>query len=589
MREPRTPPAKARDRKKVVLRLGGYLLSHRRMALGALFLSIGGNMLSLVGPLLSGRAIDAIGLDAGQADFSLVFFYCALMLVFYALSALCAYFLSVLMIRLSQKIIFSMREDLFKKLTELPVRFFDAHQAGDIVSRMSYDIDTVNASLSNDLIQIFASTITVLGSLFMMLALSPPLVLVFSVTIPACIILSRYMAKKVRPLFGKRSQEWGNLGGFVEETISAQKTVKAYHREQTMIERFCAYNTAAVDSSFRAEYYGSMAGPSVKFINNLSLSLVSTLGALLFLGGRLSLGYLSSFVLYSRKFSGPINEIANIAAELQSALAAAERVFSLMDEPSEPPDAQQAQTLLDVCGAVDFSNVTFGYSKERTTLKNISLSAQPDQLIALVGPTGSGKTTLINLLMRFYDPDSGQILLDGTPTLSLTRKSLRLAFAMVLQDAWLFSGTIYQNIAYGKPDATQAEVERAAKAACIHRYITSLPNGYQTLVSENGMSISQGQKQLLTIARAMLIDANMLILDEATSNVDTRTEMGIQKAMRTLMQNKTCFVIAHRLSTIQNADKILVVQAGEIIGQGTHEQLMQAGGLYAELYHAQFL
>ena len=585
---PRGIPEKPQDRKKVLIRLWGYLYQFKWMVAAALLLTITSNLLALIGPTLSGRAIDAIGTAPGQVDFPVVFFYCGLMIVFYLLSSLLSYILSVLMIRLSQKVVFQMREDVFRRLAELPVRYFDSHQTGDIISRISYDIDTVNASLSNDLLQVATSIITVVGSLIMMLAISPLLVLVFVVTIPISILFTRYMTRKVRPLFRNRSLKLGELNGFVEEVITGQKTTKAYHQEQTMIGRFDVKNKEAVDAYYNADYYGSMTGPSVNFINNLSLALISMFGALLFLFGRLGLGALSSFVLYSRKFSGPINEIANILSELQSACAAAERVFRLIDEPTEPEDMPDAAVLTDVRGEVEMAHVRFGYLPDKTVIHDLNLRAEPGNLVAIVGPTGAGKTTIINLLMRFYDPSAGCIRLDGYDIRQVTRKSLRLAYAMVLQDTWLFHGTIFDNIAYGKKGATREEVEAAAKAARIHSYIARLPEGYDTILNEDGMNISQGQKQLLTIARAMLLDANMLILDEATSNVDTRTEIQIQEAMRTLMKGKTCFVIAHRLSTIQNADTILVVRNGDIVEQGSHRSLMESGGIYAGLYRSQF-
>ena len=496
--------------------------------------------------------------------------------------------LSRLMIHISQKISYQMRKDLFDKLVELPVGYFDTHPAGDVISRMSYDIDTVNTSLSHDLLQIATSFITVTGSLSMMISLSPKLVLVFAFTVPLSIFVARTMAKRVHPLFGKRSRKLGELNGYVEEIISGQKTIKAYHQEETMIERFDKRNIEAVDAYYDADYYGTMTGPSVMFVNNLSLSLVSMFGSMLFLGNQISLGSLSSFVLYSRKFSGPINEFANIMSDLQSALAAAERVFRLMDEAPELSDKENALHLKEAEGIVDMEHVKFGYLPGKTIIHDLNLHADKGSLVAIVGPTGAGKTTLINLLMRFYDPDAGCVKLDGNDLRDLTRKSVRSQYAMVLQDTWLFEGTIFENIAYGKPDATLDEVIAAAKAARIHSTIMRFPNGYDTHLNENGLNISQGQKQMLTIARAMLLDAKMLILDEATSNVDTRTEIEIQKAMRNLMQNKTCFVIAHRLSTIQNADTILVVQAGEIVEQGNHTELLKKNGLYATLYRSQF-
>ena len=370
--------------------------------------------------------------------------------------------------------------------------------------------------------------------------------------------------------------------------VTGQKTLKAYGREAYTIERFDEKNKEAVDAYYRAEYYGSVVGPCVNFVNNLSLSLISVFGALLYLAGSMKIGDISSFVLYSRKFSGPINEAANILSELQSALAAAERVFRLMDEEPERPDKEGARELVKVRGEVELSHVSFGYVPEKTIIHDLSFHANQGKLIAIVGPTGAGKTTLINLLMRFYYPDKGEIYVDGQSAEELTYSSIRKAYAMVLQDTWLFYGTIYENLAYGKENATREEVINAAKAAHIHSFIKRLPNGYDTILTDEGTNISKGQKQLLTIARAMLLDAKMLILDEATSNVDTRTEQQIQKAMRRLMQDKTCFVIAHRLSTIQNADLILVVNNGEVVEQGTHTELLKSGGMYKRLYEAQF-
>lgn len=579
---------KPRDRKKVILRLGKYLLQHKWMVLAAVSLTITGNLLALLGPMLSGYAIDAIGVGPGQTNFDLVLFYCGLMLVFYVLSSGLSYLLSVLMVKISQKIVYQMRKDLVDKLLELPVRFFDSHQTGDIISRLSYDIDTVNSSLSNDLLQIAASAITVIGSFIMMLRISPPLILVFVVTVPISVLFIIYRTKKVRPLFRKRSAKLGELNGFVEEIISGQKTTKAYHQEQTMVGRFDQRNNEAVEAYYMADYYGSTVGPSVSFINNLSLTLISIFGSLLYLVGSVSLGNLSSFVLYSRKFSGPVNEMANIISELQSAAAAAERVFRMIDEPAESADLPQAKPLEEVKGDVQMKDIQFGYEPDKVIIHDLNLHAKPGSLVAIVGPTGAGKTTIINLLMRFYDPQKGQILMEGRDSHDITRKSLRAAYTMVLQDTWLFYGSIYDNIAFSRPDATPEEVIEAAKAAKIHNYIMSLPDGYDTIVNGDGLNISQGQKQMLTIARAMLSDAKMLILDEATSNVDTRTEMQIQSAMRNLMKDKTCFVIAHRLSTVQNADTILVVQHGDIIEQGNHEQLMKKGGVYAGLYSSQF-
>lgn len=577
-----------KNRKGTIIRLTKYMLQYKYYLLFAFFLMIGSNLFSLIGPMLSGYAIDAIEPGLGKVVFQDVFFYAALMLLFYAVSSVLSYGLSVLMIHISRKVVYQMRKDVFHKLMNLPVEYFDTHQTGDIISRISYDIDTVNTSLSNDLIQIVTTIIVVVGALFMMILISPKLVLIFVFTVPLSIILTKIVTGKTRPMFRLRSRKLGELNGFVEEMISGQKTLKAYHQEESTIAKFDVKNEEAVEAYYRAEYYGSVVGPMVNFINNLSLSLVSVFGALLFLAGQMSIGNISSFILYSRKFSGPINEAANIIAELQSALAAAERVFSMMDEIPEPLDKENAPELTEVKGDVVLQDVFFGYSSDKPIIKGLNLQADHGKLIAVVGPTGAGKTTVINLLMRFYDINDGHIYVDSNEIRDVTRESLRRSYAMVLQDTWLFQGTILENIAYGKENATMEEVVAAAKAAKIHSYIKHLPKGYDTLLTDDGTNISKGQKQLLTIARAMLLDANMLILDEATSNVDTRTEQQIQQAMRKLMEQKTCFVIAHRLSTIQNADMILVINHGEIIEQGTHQELMQKEGFYHQLYQAQF-
>ena len=579
---------KPRDRKGTILRLLEYMMQYKFLLGLALGLTIVSNLLSLVGPMLSGYAIDAIEPGAGRVEFERVFYYAGLMVLFYIASSVLSYLLAVLMIHISRKVVYRMRKDVFDRLMDLPVGYFDTHQTGDIISRISYDIDTVNTSLSNDLVQILTTMITVAGALAMMILISPRLVLIFAFTVPLSFVLTKIITGKTRPLFRLRSRKLGELNGFVEEMISGQKTLKAYYQEKNTIEQFDARNEEAVETYYKAEYYGSVVGPAVNFINNLSLSLVSVFGALLYLAGQMTIGNISSFILYSRKFSGPINEAANILSELQSALAAAERVFGMIDELPEKPDVPEAVVLESTEGNVVLKDVTFGYYKDNPIIKNLNLQAHKGELIAIVGPTGAGKTTLINLLMRFYDAQAGMIQVDGHDIQKVTRSSLRNKYAMVLQDTWLFRGTIYENIAYGKKDATMEEVVKAAKASRIHSCIMHLPKGYDTVLTDDGTNISKGQKQLLTIARAMLLDADMLILDEATSNVDTRTEKQIQQAMRELMEGKTCFVIAHRLSTIQNADEILVVNHGKIVEQGDHQTLMERKGFYYNMYCAQW-
>lgn len=569
-------------------RLCMYLLQYKWLLLLALALTVGSNLFALIGPALCGRAIDLAEMGPGKVDLPAVERYALWMALFYVASAVMTYLLNVLMIVISRKVTYRMRRDMFRRLADLPVGYFDSHPVGDIISRISYDTDTINGSLSTDLVQIFASVITVAGSLIMMLRIAPRLVLVFAVTVPLSMLITRRISKKTHPLFRLRSRRLGELNGFAEEMISGQKTLKAYCQEENTLSELDEYNERAVEAYYQAEYHVAGMGPSTNFINNLSLTLISVFGAMMYMAGGITVGNISSFVLYSRKFSGPIREVADIFNELQSSVAAAERVFRIMDEQPEPPDPADARPLGPVQGAVELEHISFGYTPERTVLHDLSLQVQPGRLIAIVGPTGAGKTTLINLLMRFYDMDSGKMRVDGRDCAGVTRSSLRLAYSMVLQDTWLFYGSIYDNIAYGRPSATREEVEAAARAAHIDGFIRSLPQGYDTILTDDAANISKGQKQLLTIARAMLMDSPMLILDEATSNVDTRTELLVQQAMRELMRDKTCFVVAHRLSTVRHADRILVVRDGDIVESGVHAELMAKKGFYWELYQAQF-
>jgi ATP-binding cassette, subfamily B, multidrug efflux pump len=570
----------------VLRRLWRYLSKYRLLIVLAVIVSVTGNVLALLSPKLSGYAIDAI--KPNDVNISMVAYYVVWMLVISLLSSLMSLGLSYLMISISRKMTKQMRTDLFHQLTVLPVSFFDTHQVGDIISVLSYDVDTVGGSLSTDLVQMLSSLITVVGSFAMMVSISPRLLLVFVFTIPISICFTRIRAKRVRPLFRERSRKLGELNGFVEETISGLKTVRAYHQEEEFHNRFSKKNDNAVEANWKADYTASVTGPTVNLINNISLALVSIFGSLMYMAGSISLGSIGSFVLYSRKFSGPINEFANILSEIQSALAAAERVLTLCDLPPEKPDEPGALDAAPCEGHIEVQDVSFSYIEGKEVLHNISFDAKPGSVIAIVGETGCGKTTLINLLMRFYDVSSGAILLDGNDIRTLKRGSLRSQFTMVLQDSWLFEGTIYDNIAYGRPDAKPEEVVAAAQAAHIHDMILSMPDGYDTLITASGTSISKGQKQLITIARAMLMNSSMLILDEATSNVDTRTEKLIQDAMLKLMEGRTCFVIAHRLSTITGADRILVIDKGRLVESGTHEELLRKNGCYASMYQAQF-
>ncbi len=572
----------------ILRRLWKYLGKKRMLVAWALILSASSSILGLLGPKISAEAINNIELGPGQIDFDLIIRCVILMAILYILSAFFSYLLSMVVIRLSRAVAGQMRKDVFDNLMRLPVGFFDKYQTGDLISVITYDIDTVNQSISSDMLQILQTVISVIVSFAMMVYIAPKLLVVFLFTIPAIVIFTKYITTKVRPLFRRRSAALGALNGYTEEMIGGHKTTKAYGMEDRVLAEFQEKNQSAVDAYTQAEANGTIVGPTVNMINNISLALVCTLGSLLYLQGGIKLGDLSGFIQYSRRFSGPISEVANIVGELQSAFAAAERVFMLIDAQPEPGDSEKAYRLTNVKGEVNIDNITFGYEKDKPIIKNFSLKTKPGSIVAIVGPTGAGKTTIINLLMRFYDVWSGSISVDGISIKDIDRSSLRSSYSMVLQDTWLFHGTIFENIAYGKEGATMEEVVAAAKAAKIHNMIVSLPDGYNTVLSDNGSGISKGQKQLLTIARAMMMESSMLIFDEATSNVDTDTERQIQSAMLELMRNKTCFIIAHRLSTIQNADVILVVNDGNIVEQGTHDVLMEKNGFYASLYHSQF-
>ncbi|QOV20885.1 ABC transporter ATP-binding protein [Blautia liquoris] len=568
------------------------------LVLMSVLLAVSSNYLALLGPRFLGNAIDAISDERGvQMDIVMQSFW--RMLICYVLAAMFAYLLNFCMVNLSQRITYRMRKQLFENLTTLPISYFDTHTTGDIISRISYDVDTVNETLSSDLVQVLASVYTVFAALYFMIKISKPLILVFAVTVPISVIFTRVKAKKIHPLFRKRSRKLGELNGYAEEMLSGAKTIGVYDRAKVITDRFDQRNKEAVDAYYDAEYYGAMIGPTVNFINNLSLSLIMIFGGILYLLSQsntvaagsiwfITIGGVTQFVMYSRRFTGPINEFANIISEFQSTLTASERIFRIIDEEPEKADKPGAKELTDAAGEVELDDVKFGYNPDKTIIHGLSIDARPGQTVAIVGPTGAGKTTIINLLMRFYDVNEGEIFVDGNEIRDMTRDSLRGCYTMVLQDTWLFYGTILDNIIYGNEDATMDEVIAAAKAARIHSYIEHLPDGYQTILSDDGVNISKGQKQLITIARAMLPKSRMLILDEATSNVDSRTEFKIQEAMALLMKNRTNFVVAHRLSTIKNADKILVIKDGDVIEQGTHEKLLKEDGFYAKLYNSQY-
>lgn len=595
-------PEKSTDQRMkktaVIGRLLSYFGAHKGLLALALILTVLANGIALIGPQLSEYAIDAIEWEGGP-DLSRVAFFCLMMLLSYAVSALLSYCLSIVMINISRRIVYRMRKQVFDHLLTLPVSYFDNNQTGDIISRLSYDIDTVNTSLSNDLVQILAGSITLVGSFIMMAKICPILLPIYLLTVPILVAFTCYRVKKVKPLFRRRSARLGMLNGYAEEMLSGQKTVRAYGKEDVMIRRFDKHNHEAVESYYAADYHGSLVGPGVNFINNLSISLISMLGALLYMLsspenlviGPLVLaamtpGKLSAFILYSRKFLGPINETANIVSEIQSAASAAERIFRLLDEKSEAVGMVMDKAPEFLRGSFEISDLSFSYTPDKPVLKHINLKVEAGKTVAIVGPTGSGKTTFVNLLMRFYECGEGKIFLDGVDIAKIPLDTLRRSFAMVLQDTWLFGASVAENIAYGSEGATREEVIKAAKTARIHELIESFPQGYDTVMDDT--NISKGQKQLITIARMLLVHHPVLILDEATSNVDSRTETLLTEAMQTITAGRTAFIIAHRLSTVQNADVILVLKDGEIIESGTHSELLEKKGFYASLYLSQF-
>ena len=573
---------KPKNTKQALARIFHYTSDFRLLILVCIVFAICSNIGNLLGPKFAGKAITAVEAGAGKVDFPTVYHYVKLMLAVYIFSNILNFIVNISMIRISRKIGFQMRQDIFEKLMKLPVRYFDQNQAGDIISRVSYDIDVVTTCIATDVVQVMTSLVTVIGSFIMMCSISLQLVVCMLITIPAAIIFTRTIGR-----YARRSHAYGVMNGFVEEMFSGQKSILAYAYEDGVSKRFDEINHKAADAYYKADGLGMITGPTVGLINNIGLALIGLWGSILYFNGAVGLGSISSFVLYSRKFSGPINEIANIFNEIYSALAASERIFRLLDEEEETADIIDAYSLDEVKGDVRMENVSFGYLKDRIVLHNLNLKADAGKTIAIVGPTGAGKTTIINLLMRFYEINGGKILLDGVPTADMTREAVRSRFCMVLQDTWLFEGTVRENLVYCTEGVTDEKIKAACKAVGLHHFIRTLPKGYDTVLNDQ-VCLSQGQKQQLTIARAMIADRPMLILDEATSSVDTRTELQIQRAMDALMKGRTSFVIAHRLSTIKNADLILVLRDGDIVESGTHEALLARGGFYAKLYNSQF-
>ena len=577
-----------KDTKGTLIKLYKTLLPFKVLIIFVVVLSIFSCVLSLLGPYFCGEAINEVEKGPGMIDFSIVWKWAVMMLVSYLFSEVVYLTINLIMVSVSKKTGYILRKECFEKLHRLPVSVFDDNSAGDILSRISYDVDVVATSIQTDISQIITTIITVLGSFFMMLKISLPLSCITMVTLPVTIIYTIHIKGITRPLYSKRSEKYGEMNGFVEEMFSGEKTIQAYSYEENVSKEYAKINKEASDAYFNADVMGVTIGPTMGMMNNLSLSLNGMIGSILYMFSFATLGQLSSFILYSRKFAGPINELSNIMNEIFSALSAAERIYSFLGMIEDPEDAPDAIELTSGEGRVELRDVSFSYSPEKEILHSVSFSTEKGKTLAIVGETGAGKTTIINLLMRFYRPQGGKILIDGIDSAKLTDRSLRSQFAMVLQDTWLFRGTVLENIAYGREDATREEVVEAAKKAGIHHFITTLEKGYDTVISENGGNISKGQKQLLTIARAFLSKAPVLILDEATSNVDTSTEKKVQKAMTALMKGRTAIVIAHRLSTIENADEIIVMSHGSVVEKGTHSSLLEKKGAYYNLYRSQF-
>ena len=575
-------------KKSLLQRLARFLRPYGARLVLLVILMVASNLLALTAPMLSGWAVDAVGTEAGSVDFAGVLRNAGGMLACYACSSALNYIIASQLIKVGQGVSHDLRKAAFDRMSELPVEYFDTHPAGDLISCICYDVDTVNATISSDFLQLSTSALTVVGSFLMLLILSPWLTCVFFVTVPLSALLTRFQMKRIHPLFRLRSKELGALNGFAEERVGRQRAIRTYGVEAADLRQFEAYNDGASRAYYEADRASAALGPSVNFINNVSLAAISMFGALMYLNGALTLGSLSSFVLYSRKFSGPIREAANLLSELQASAAAAERVMDLLDEQPEAGDAPGAVPAEDLRGDITFDHVDFGYDPARPVLRDFTAHIPAGSLAAVVGPTGAGKTTLVSLLLRFYEPQGGSITIDGVPVGQYSRDGLRRRLALVLQDTWLFGGTIAENIAYGTEGATREQIVEAAKAARIHRFVNSLPEGYDTVLTDEGAGISKGQRQLLAIARCLLTDADIVILDEATSNVDTETEGEISLALENLRRGRTCFVIAHRLATIRNADCILVLDQGGVAECGTHETLLAEDGIYAKLYAAQW-
>lgn len=582
---------KPKNAGKTLSRLARYIGKSKFALLGLVLLTVVIAFADLVGPKLQQLAIDTITVTDGvvKVDFQAMLTYIAIMSGFFVFSALLTLIQERIAVRLSTSTVYFMRRELFEKLERLPIKYTDTHRHGDIMSRMTNDIDNVSSAISQSLTSLFSGVITIIGAVVMMLKYSVGVTLVAVITIPLTIIVSSMLAKFMRKYFIRQQTLLGQLNGQVEEMVTGYTTVISYGKEPEAVEKFAAISDDFRRCSVSARVWGSIMGPVMNFIGNLQYVLVAGFGGFLMLrGGSITVGSIQAMLQYSKKLSRPINMIANQYSSILTALAGAERIFDILDTPNEIDEGKSAVTPAEIRGNVDFSDICFSYVEGEPVLKNLTLSVKPGQKIAIVGATGSGKTTIVNLLMRFYELDSGNITIDGIDVTDIPKETLRHAIAIVLQDTVLFSDTIRSNIKYGRLDASDDDMKRAAATARADTFIERLPEGYDTVLAESGSNLSEGQRQLLAIARAVLADPKILILDEATSSVDTRTEMHIQSAMAELMKNRTSLIIAHRLSTIRNADVIVVLSHGEIVETGNHDELLAKGGEYSKLYESQF-